>query len=497
MGALETELVQFAAQKGAMLDKTALSLILQHSDPFQVVEQLSHENLFLTQQLVEDFLLKSETKLGNIQQLQVLALSKNDTPGIANFRLLHELDVSGKSYSEGKVADFVRFFQDKFLFLESELKKRVNFSPKPIEAIAKAPKGRQVQFIAMLQEKRLSKNNHWILNLEDLNSSITALALANDPKMHEMARTLIPDEVIGVKAVKGGGDLLIVKEILRPEMPQRAPKTAERDVNLAVISDLHVGSKLFYEKEFSNFLAWINGQYGSEADKRLAEKTGYLIIAGDTIAGLGVYPDQYNDLNIKDVYEQYRALEAFLLQIPDRVQVFICPGQHDAVRWADPQPAIAKEYVPRLFEKENFHFIGSPGWIEIEGLKVVVYHGGSLHDFYTQVSGFNASKPQEVIVELLKRRDLSCGYGIKQPYVPEKKNYLVIRELPDIYIGGDQHHIGYAQYRGCTIINSSTFEAVSKYQIERGIKATPCIVPVLNLKTRQISEMHYLQGEKT
>ncbi|MFH0714311.1 MAG: metallophosphoesterase [Candidatus Diapherotrites archaeon] len=496
MGALEQELVSYAAQKGAMLDKEALALILQNDNPMQLIDELSRENIFLSPKLVEEYLLKSETKLGDMEVSPALPPSPLPLHSSENFRILNELDVTGKSYSEGKVGDFVRFFQDKFLFIESELKQRVNFQPKQIENISRAPKGREVQFVAMLQDKKLSKNNHWILNLEDMHSAVTVLALANDPNVHEFAATLIPDEVVGVKAVKGNGDLLIVKELFRPEMPQRMAKACAADANLAVLSDLHVGSKLFFEKEFSNFISWFNGQYGSEADQELAEKTKYVIIAGDNIAGLGVYPGQFEDLAIKDVYEQYKALEEFLLQIPSSIHVFVCPGQHDAVRWADPQPAISKEFVPRLYERENFHLIGSPSWIEIEGLKVLVYHGGALHDFYNQVAGFTPSKPQEVAVELLKRRDLACGFGIKQPYVPEKKNYMLVRELPDLYIGGDQHHVGYAQYRGCTILNGATFEGITKYQIERGIKATPCIVPVINLKSRQISEMHYLQEEK-
>ena len=41
-----------------------------------------------------------------------------------------------------------------------------------------------------------------------------------------------------------------------------------------------------------------------------------------------------------------------------------CPGQHDAVRRADPQPAVGKEYTKDLLGYKNIHFIGSPSWFE-------------------------------------------------------------------------------------------------------------------------------------
>ena len=38
------------------------------------------------------------------------------------------------------------------------------------------------------------------------------------------------------------------------------------------------------------------------------------------------------------------------------------------------------------------------------------------------------NQPQEGMVELLKKRDLMPKYGGRNPYVPERQDYMVIQE---------------------------------------------------------------------
>jgi DNA polymerase II small subunit len=182
-----------------------------------------------------------------------------------------------------------------------------------------------------------------------------------------------------------------------------------------------------------------------------------------------------------------------MIQIPEYIHVFVCPGQHDGVRRAEPQPAVPKEFLPRLSKLRNFHFISSPSWVEIEGLKNLVYHGASIHDLISSVSFLEMSKPQEGMVELLKKRDLMPKYGGKNPYVPEKKDYMVIKEIPDLVWIGDMHTNGYTTYKGTTVLNSGCWEGQTTFQEKIGHKPTPCIFPMINLQTRQIYETHFLR----
>jgi hypothetical protein len=168
-----------------------------------------------------------------------------------------------------------------------------------------------------------------------------------------------------------------------------------------------------------------------------------------------------------------------------------CPGQHDATRRAEPQPAIPKEFVPRLYAQRNFHFISSPSWVETEGLKNLVYHGPSIHDLISSVSFLDMNKPQEAMIELLKKRDLMPKYGGRNPYVPERKDYMVIKEVPDLVWIGDMHHNGYATYRGTTVINGGCWESQTEFEKKIGHNPTPGRFPMINLKTRQISEIYF------
>jgi DNA polymerase II small subunit len=317
--------------------------------------------------------------------------------------------------------------------------------------------------------------------------------MEKEKEIMKKAERILEDNVVGIKGTKIGDDFIIIKEVYWPDMPIRTARTLNEDVYSCGISDLHVGSKLFYEEQFQRFLDYINGKNLSQKQLERVGKIQYLFVNGDNVAGIGVYPGQFDELVIKDIYGQYSKFEDLMLQIPEYIQIFICPGQHDAVRRAEPQPAIDKEFVPRLSKMSNFHFISSPSWVETEGLKNLIYHGPSVHDLISSVSFLEMSKPQDGMVELLKKRDLMPKYGGKNPYVPERKDYMVIKEEPDIVWFGDMHHNGYATYRGTTIINTGTWEGQTDFQKKIGHTPTPCIVPTINLKTRQIMETQFLR----
>lgn len=119
------------------------------------------------------------------------------------------------------------------------------------------------------------------------------------------------------------------------------------------------------------FLEWLNGRGKNKKEQEKVSKIKYLIITGDNVNGCGVYPSQFGELNIKDIYQQYKEFSRFISQVPEYIEVFIIPGQHDAVRWADPQPAIPKEFAPELHALLNVHFLGSPSWLSIEGMLTV------------------------------------------------------------------------------------------------------------------------------
>lgn len=491
------EIVGYASEKQAMVDEKALGLLEGRADFRELIDELLKEGVFfINAEAVEKKLLK--TKLSDVDEKP----SSVNGPGFraaakehsARLRVIQKMEVTGQSKSEGKTKDFLTYFRKKFELLSGILKKRQGLSPRPISRLKLIPKGRPVDVIGMVFRKWVTKNGHIALQLEDEEAQCIALIMKNDAGLVGIAEHIMVDSVIGVKAVKWNEDMLILKEVFWPDLPIRQQKNPDTELVIASTSDLHVGSRLFMEKQFNGFLNWLNGRHASEKEREKVGRIKYLVVSGDNVDGVGIYPNQLKELVIKDIYKQYEEFSRLIMQVPDYIEVVICPGQHDAVRWADPQPAIPKEFVRELSGRGNVHFVGSPSRVEIEGLKVMIYHGGALHDLIGSVGFLSSEHPEKAMVEVLKKRDIMSTYGIKQPYVPEREDFMVIRDEPDLVYIGDMHHNGYTSYRGATVINSGTWQSRTDYQVKLGHVPTPGIVPIYEIATGKISENKFVEG---
>ena len=413
-----------------------------------------------------------------------------------NFRILSQYDVTEQSFSEGTVKNFLEYFRKKFSVLSEMLRKRHGLSPRPISRLRAVNQNAEVDLVGMVFKKWITKNGHVALTLEDTENTCIALVLKTDLKNTPLAQTVLPDNVIAIKASKLSDDMVIIKDILFPDLPMRKKRLCPEGVNLVHISDIHVGSKLFMEKEFSAFLEWISGRHIADPEEaEQVRRIKYLVITGDNVDGIGVYPSQINELAIKDISKQYEAVATWLSRIPDDIEVFITPGNHDAVRNADPMPAIAPKFRFGLAEKKNVHFVGSPAWLEIEGLKMLLYHGGSFHDLISSVSFLDHDHPELAMRELLKKRDLMPSYGLKNTVVPEKTDFLTIQEEPDYVFNGDMHKNGYVEYRGCTVINAGTWQDRTEYQVKLGHHPTPAIAVLVELDTGRVIEKNFQKNE--
>jgi DNA polymerase II small subunit len=253
----------------------------------------------------------------------------------------------------------------------------------------------------------------------------------------------------------------------------------------AFLSDMHIGSKTFLHKEWNKFLKWLKEK------NPVAEKIKYLVIPGDIVDGVGIYPNQENDLEIMDVYEQYELLGNQMEEIPDYISVIIQPGNHDAVRRAEPQPAFDKEIQD--FFPSNFHFVGNPCYFSIHGVEVLAYHGQSIIDFSTKVPSYDQSRPTEIMKGMLQRRHLAPIYGGSTPLAPEKKDYMVIDRIPDIFVTGHVHVTSIDRYRGVTLINASTWQSQTDYQRMRNIVPDPGKLPIINLQNGNATIMDFMK----
>ncbi|MEK6851451.1 MAG: metallophosphoesterase, partial [Candidatus Thermoplasmatota archaeon] len=246
-------------------------------------------------------------------------------------------------------------------------------------------------------------------------------------------------------------------------------------IGVAFVSDVHVGSKTFLGEKWDAFTAWLGG--GDE----VARSVRYLVLAGDGVDGIGVYPRQEEELAVDDIFEQYEELARLLAATPDHVKVILLPGNHDAVRPAEPQPALPPS-VQKLFDS-NVTFVGNPCTFTLHGVRVLAYHGRSMDDFVSKVPGLTYAKPLDGMREMLKRRHLAPIYGGKTPIAPEAEDHLVIEEVPDVFVTGHVHSVGLDEYKGVKIANASAWQSQTSYQKMRNIEPKPARVPILNLGT--------------
>lgn len=227
----------------------------------------------------------------------------------------------------------------------------------------------------------------------------------------------------------------------------------------------------------------MNGKYGNEKAKEIAGHVKYVLIAGDTVDGIGIYPNQIKELATENIYDQYKIATSYLEKIPDYIEVIIIPGNHDAPRKALPQPAISNVFLDSLKEYRNMHFLGNPCYVSLHKVEVLMYHGSSLEDVNSTVQGLNHNNPERAMTLLLKGRHLSSMYGKKTLLSPENKDFLVIERVPDIFHAGHIHVLGYSKYRGVLIINSGCWQGQTEYMNRLGLVPTPNKVPLVNLQT--------------
>jgi DNA polymerase II small subunit len=332
-------------------------------------------------------------------------------------------------------------------------------------------------FVAGLIMSKRNRKNDVELVIDDTSGSIPAIC--KNKELINQASTLVLDQMLMLEISFNNKNLndFIVKDIINPDIPEHVASKSGSESYAVLISDLHVGSKYFMEKEFNDFLNWLS------SNDEIVNKIKFVCIAGDLVDGIGIYPNQ--DKELIDINSNMQmSYAAFLLQkIPKRMHVFLIPGNHDPGRRALPQTALTglREFQPL----ENFSIMGNPSVIELNKVKLLMFHGQSLDDVIATVPGLSYSKPVEAMKILLKSRHLSPIYGNRTPIAPEFEDMLVIDDVPDIFHAGHVHITEVGRYKGTLIVNSGAWQKQTRFQQTMGISPTPGISIIVNLATLQ------------
>nr|WP_048143778.1 DNA-directed DNA polymerase II small subunit [Methanosarcina horonobensis] len=394
-------------------------------------------------------------------------------------------DITGHSTCVGEYMQFVQYFRDRYSRLSEILRSRMN--ARPIESLKRRSFRRgsdggneELSIIGMVSDISSTNNGHKILSLEDPTGSFSVLIRNSDKELFELASRLLLDEVIGVTgSVTNDGNLMMATKILQPDVPNSVQRRTGSHGKAVLISDVHVGSSQFLEDAWLDFLDFLKGESDSEEMREVASQVRYLVVAGDLVDGIGIYPDQEMELDILDVYEQYRKAAEYFREVPEHIRVIISPGNHDAVRQAEPQPALPERICVDF--PENVTFVGNPALVDLDGVRILIYHGRSIDDLVASVPGVSYQEPAGAVLEMLKRRHLAPTYGSRVSISPEKKDYFIIDPVPDIIHTGHVHTLGVQRYKNVLLVNSGTWQAQTEFQKRVNLMPVPARVPVVDL----------------
>ncbi|HOK58134.1 MAG TPA: DNA-directed DNA polymerase II small subunit [Methanothrix sp.] len=483
------EIVQMFAERGYQLTPEALEILLKKDTGSidHLISSLDASTVVVSAEHVLSLLdgagvmaagnVKSENQM--VKESSATSCAPGQRSSSVEVEVLRE--ITGRSTCLGNYSDFVKYFRDRYAKIHDLLSKRM--SSRPIETLSAQTAGREVSVIGMIMDIR-STSRARVVELEDPTGMVTVLFSRESPA-YEDSMLLVTDEVVGITGTSDGKGRIFAKSIVWPDLQAQPQPLTPASGGALFLSDLHVGSRKFLRDTWNRFVSWISG----EDPTGLSSNLGCIVIAGDIVDGIGVYPGQEDELEIKDIYEQYQLAADLISEIPSWIKIVISPGNHDIVRQAEPQPALPKE-IQSLFSS-NVIFVGNPSWISISSRPVLIYHGRSIDDFVLKVPGLSYREPELAMVEMLRRRHLCPIYGNRVSVAPEVEDHYVIDRPPAILHCGHVHVVGITRYKGVTLINSGTWQGQTEFQKKMNIQPTPGIVPHVDLSTMKVRKLRF------
>lgn len=506
----KSDIIKYFMDRGVLISPGFLESIREDFDYLSFYEQLKKQNsgkpLILNAGLfggaAHDEKPEEKTQ-ENSQDSQVVLLNK---PEIQDKYKVKIISCYEDNLKKKDVQDFVAHYKHRYNSLKNILSNRQELQDSiSIARLERKKDGDMVSVIGIVLNKFYTKNGAIKITLEDTTGIFDVLFTKNKEEIYNIANDIVLDEVIGITGVVGN-KIIFCNNIYFPDIPvNHELKKAPDEVYAVFISDIHIGIKQFLGGDFANLIKWLKGEFGSQKQREIASKVGYLFVTGDVVEGVGIYPGQENDLDIKDIYEQYDYAAKFFKEVPSDIKIIICGGNHDAIRMSEPQPVFDRSIAKSLYEIPNAYIVTNPSLVNIHsseifpGLDVLMYHGFSFIYYANNIPSIRSKgglKRVDLIMKfLLQKRHLAPSHS-STFYVPDPRfDPLVIDKIPDIFVSGHIHQISASNYRGITIVNSSCWVTQTEDQAKRGISPDPAKIPIVNLRTREVKIMNFLSEE--
>ncbi len=453
-----------------------------HPDAFKILDDITDSKKLekIIKEIVKE---KTRQKQYQINQNDLETyLGIKDDPSLQN-ELKVLSDPSLKITSGEGVKGYNALFSSRFNKLKRIISERPESKMLKSIAVVKSTKLENDVYVCGLVTARNAERNITKLVLEDPSGSFEGIIF--DEELQKLAGTLLLDQFVMVRVTSAKNSGLMIKDLIMPDLPDQKINKSESEVFAVFLSDLHIGSKYFMEEELTEFVKWIS------SPDPVAKKIRFVLIGGDMVDGVGIYPNQNKELVCQTIEEQLQKAEELLDKIPKNVKIVIMPGNHDPGRRALPQPAIPQKYNSGLWNKENVKMVGNPALVSLNGVKVLMFHGQSIDDIVKTTPGLSYDQPTNVMKHLLRARHLSPIYGSQTPIAPEVEDLLVIEDTPDIFHVGHVHQAQLDMYKGILLVNSGSWQKQTPFQASVGMTPNPGIAIIVNLKTFQVFHENY------
>src|SRR3989344_7648028 len=232
---------------------------------------------------------KNKIKIKNI----IKQISKPEKLELENESIIIPNVITVKTYSENikkrEVQDFVQHFRARYNSLKNILINRPELSGCiSINRVLNKNNGDGVSIIGLIMNKSITKNGNILFEVEDLTGKINCIIGKNKKELYNFSQDLLLDEVVGIIGTYLD-NALFINNMLLPDIPNNNQlKKVDEDCCAAFTSDIHIGSRVCLEKEFINFVEWLNCNYGDEQQREIASKVKYLFLVGDLVEGVGI-----------------------------------------------------------------------------------------------------------------------------------------------------------------------------------------------------------------
>ncbi|MHA1616108.1 MAG: metallophosphoesterase [Candidatus Njordarchaeales archaeon] len=486
-------------QLESLIKKSIEEYLLEDKDIKEVPEEKKHRKSEVKERKQQLEISIREEKEDNFSEKLHQKLEKKIQADISEKERtvlqIEVIKVPEKIVVEDSAEIFRQYFEDRYHKIKEILLKR-NYGVQRNYKLNGIEKTRRSTYVIILvKEKRYDRKKNIGIIIGDTPEKEIKVIVPLENELRTKFNYVLLDTVIAIEGkTRDNRKYLIAEDIIFPETPiLRERNRAPFPTKVAFISDIHVGSAKFLREEFLSFINFLNQRVEDDELKRLAKDVKYVIINGDLVDGIGVYPEQKSELEIVDIYKQYEEASKFLELIPKDKTIVIIPGNHDAAGKFVPQPPISEKIAEGLYSLPNVKILGNPAWIRINGVKILLYHGYGIEHIAADLE-LSIQEPTRILVELLRNRHLMPIWG-KIPIIPTKEDYLVIDDVPDILAIGHLHIADIRISRGgVVLLSSGSFQGLTIWQRQLGIKPTPGIVPVIDLNTYEINVLKCEKG---